>query len=154
MTPRIFYRTLSIAEAVTWTLLIAGMIMKYVFHVGDWPVKVGGFAHGLVFIAYVTTAVIVGLNQRWRVSQIVGAAATAFVPYLTIPFDHRLEKRNMLDGGWRTDASDHPGDRHWIDVTLRWMLNRPVLLGVVFVVFVGGIMATMLFIGPPGGRSA
>lgn len=153
MSPRTFYRTIAIAEAVTWTLLIAGMIMKYVFKVGDWPVSVGGFAHGLVFIAYVTTAVLVGLNQRWPARLIVGAAATAFVPYLTIPFDRWLEKKDRLDGGWRTTATAHPRDRHWVDATLRWMLNRPVLLIVVFVVFVGGIMATMLFVGPPGGRA-
>ena len=110
MSPRIFYRTIAIAEAVTWTLLIAGMLMKYVFKVGDWPVSVGGFAHGLVFIAYVTTAVLVGLNQRWPTKLIVGAAATAFVPYLTIPFDNRLEKQAKLDGGWRTAATSHPRD--------------------------------------------
>lgn len=151
MTPRIFYRTIAIAEAITWTLLIAAMIMKYVLKVGGWPVSIGGFAHGLVFIAYATTAVLVGLNQRWPKRQIVGAAATAFVPYLTIPFDKWLEKQNMLDGGWRTTATDHPRDSHWVNVVLRWMLNRPVLLSMVFVVFVGGVMATMLFVGPPGG---
>lgn len=153
MTPRTLYRTVAIAEAVTWTLLIAGMILKYVFDAGPWPVKIGGFAHGLVFIAYVTTAVLVGLNQRWSVRRIVGAGATAVIPYLTIPFDARLEKNNMLDGGWRTTATDHPHDGHWVQATLRWMLNRPVLLSVVFIVFVGGVMATMLFIGPPGGQA-
>lgn len=153
MTPRTFYRTLAIAEAVTWTLLIAGMILKYGVGVGDWPVKVGGFAHGLVFIGYVSTAVLVGLNQRWPKRLIAGAGATAFVPYLTIPFDRWLERKNMLEGHWRTSVTDHPRDGHWVQVLLRWMLNRPVLLGVIFVVFVGGIMSTMLFIGPPGGRA-
>lgn len=153
MTPRTFYRSIAIAEAVTWTMLIAGMILKYGLKVGDWPVTVGGFAHGLVFIAYVTTAVLVGLNQRWRIRLIVGAALTAFVPYLTIPFDRWLERNNKLDGGWRTTATGHPRDGHWVNVVLRWMLNRPVLLGIAFVVFVGGTMATMMFMGPPGGRA-
>lgn len=153
MSPRTLYRTLAIAEAITWTLLIAGMVLKYVFKVGDWPVTVGGFAHGLVFIAYVTTAVLVGLNQRWPVRLIAGAAATAVVPYLTIPFDQWLEKHHKLDGEWRTVATDHPRDGHWIQSTLRWMLNRPVLLSVAFIVFVGGTMATMMFVGPPGGRA-
>ena len=52
-----------------------------------------------------------------------------------------------------TTATDHPRDGHWVQVVLRWMLNRPVLLSVAFVVFVGGIMATMMFVGPPGGRA-
>lgn len=153
MSPRTLYRSVAIAEAITWTLLITGMILKYVFKVGDWPVSVGGFAHGLVFITYVMTAILVGVNQRWRTRQIVGAAATAFVPYLTIPFDKSLEKHNRLDGGWRNTATDHPADGNWVNQLLRWMLNRPVLLSVGFIVVVGGIMASMLFIGPPGGRS-
>ena len=153
MNPRILYRSLATAEAITWTLLIAGMILKYGFKAGDWPVTVGGFAHGLVFIAYVTTAVLVGLNQRWRVRLIVGAALTAFVPYLTIPFDRWLERHNRLDGAWRTSATSHPRDGHWVNVVLRWMLNRPVLLSVAFVVFVGGTMAVLMFVGPPGGRA-
>jgi len=153
MSPRLFYRALAIAETVTWTILISAMILKYVFKVGDWPVTIGGFAHGLVFIGYAMTAVLVGVNQRWRTRQIVGAVATAFVPYLTIPFDKRLEKHGMLDGGWRTTATDHPADHGFVNVVMRWLLNRPVLFGVGFVVLLGGIMSTMLFIGPPGGRS-
>ncbi len=153
MSPRTFYRTIATAEAVTWTLLIVGMILKYGVKVGDWPVSIGGFVHGLVFIAYVVTAVLIGLNQRWRKGLIVVAAATSVIPYLTIPFDRWLEKKGMLDGAWRTTASDHPGDRKWADVALRAMVARPVLLGVTFVVVVGGIMATMLFVGPPGGRA-
>jgi len=153
MSPRTLYRSVAIAEAITWTLLIAGMILKYVFKVGDWPVSIGGFLHGLVFITYVMTAILVGVNQRWRKRQIVGAAATAIVPYLTIPFDKWLEKHHKLDGSWRNQATDHPADHSWFNQLLRWMLNRPVLLSVGFVVVVGGIMATMLFVGPPGGRS-
>ncbi|WP_104087829.1 DUF3817 domain-containing protein [Arthrobacter sp. GMC3] len=153
MSPRRFYRALAIAETITWTLLISAMVLKYVFKVGDWPVSIGGFAHGLVFIGYAMTAVLVGVNQRWRKRLIVGAVATAFVPYLTIPFDKWLEKNSKLDGEWRTTATDHPSDHGFTNVVMRWLLNRPVLFGVSFVVLLGGIMSTMLFIGPPGGRS-
>ena len=153
MSPRTFYRTIATAEAITWTLLILGMILKYGVKVGDWPVSIGGFVHGLVFIAYVVTAVLIGLNQRWPKGLIVVASATSVIPYLTIAFDRWLEKRGKLDGAWRTTASNHPGDRKWADVALRAMVARPVLLGVTFVVVVGGVMATMLFVGPPGGRA-
>ncbi|ALV45652.1 integral membrane protein [Arthrobacter alpinus] len=153
MSPRTFYRTIATAEAVTWTLLIAAMILKYGVKVGDWPVSIAGFAHGLVFIAYVVTAILVGLNQRWPKGLIVVAAATSVIPYLTIPFTKWLENKGRLDGAWRTTVSDHPGDGKWADVALRAMIGRPVLLGVTFVVVVGGVMATMLFVGPPGGRA-
>lgn len=36
VTPRLFYRTVAIAEAVTWTLLITGMVLKYVADAGGW----------------------------------------------------------------------------------------------------------------------
>lgn len=62
------------------------MILKYGIKVGDWPVSIAGFIHGFVFLSYIATAVLVGMNQRWRKRLILGAAATSIVPFLTIPF--------------------------------------------------------------------
>ena len=152
MTPRLFYRTIAIAEAVTWTLLIAGLLLKYVAQAGDIWVRIGGFAHGLVFIAYGMTAVLVGVNQRWNMRLIVAAVATAIVPYATIPFDRVLERRGRLDGEWRHAATDDVRDHTRVSALLRWMVNRPVLLGILFVLGLVSIMATLLFIGPPGDR--
>lgn len=156
MSPRLFYRTVAIAEAVTWTLLLGGMLLKYVLlpgETGDLALRIGGFLHGLVFIAYGMTAVLVGVNQRWNARLIVAAVFTAIVPYATIPFDRVLERRGRLDGEWRSTISDDPRDHTWVSVVLRWMLNRPILLGTLFVVGLVSIMATLLVIGPPGGRS-
>ena len=156
MSPRLFYRTVAIAEAVTWTLLIGGMLLKYVLlpgETGDLALRIGGFLHGLVFIAYGMTAVLVGVNQRWSPRLIVAAVATAIVPYATIPFDRLLERRGRLDGDWRHTITSDPRDHTWVSVVLRWMLNRPILLGTLFVVGLVSIMATLLVIGPPGGRS-
>ncbi|SDK02341.1 integral membrane protein [Cryobacterium psychrotolerans] len=156
MSPRLFYRTIAIAEAVTWTLLLTGMLLKYVLlpgETGDLALRVGGTLHGLVFIAYGMTAVLVGVNQRWSLRLMVAAVITAIVPYATIPFDRLLERRRKLDGDWRSTATSDPRDHTWLSVLLRWMLNRPVLLGTVFVVGLVTIMATLLIIGPPGGRA-
>jgi integral membrane protein len=141
----------AIAEAVTWTLLIAGMLLKYVAKAGSLPVLIGGSIHGLVFITYGLTAVLVGVNQRWSTRQIVAAVATAIVPYATIPFDRRLERRHLLDGNWRTTATDDPRDQTWVNRLLRRLLARPLVLAGVFVLLVIVIMTTMLIIGPPGG---
>ena len=151
LTPRLFYRTVAIAEAVTWTLLITGMIMKYVFDMGTLPVLIGGSIHGFVFIAYALTAALVGVNQRWATGQIVFAVFTAIIPYATIPFDIWLDRKGRLDGGWRKTATDDPRDHSWVGRLLRWFLNHPVILGTVFVVGIVVIMTTMLIIGPPGG---
>ncbi len=153
MSPRLFYRTFAIAESITWTLLIAGMVLKYVVGVGSWPVSVAGFLHGLVFIGYGLTAVLVGVNQRWPMRLMASGVATAVIPYATIPFDAWLERRGRLGGDWRRDATNHPADRTWHNVVLRALLNRPVLLGAAFAVLLVGIMSTLLIVGPPGGRS-
>ncbi len=151
VTPRSFYRVVAIAEAVTWTLLIAGMLLKYVFDAGNLGVLIGGSLHGLVFVTYAATAVLVGVNQRWPIKLIVGAVITAIVPYATIPFDRWLEKNDKLEGGWRTEATDDPRDHTWIDRVLRWFLNHPRALVAVFAIAVVAIVTILLIIGPPGG---
>ena len=149
-TPSRFYRIVSIAEAVTWTLLITGMILKYGFHL-DIAVLIAGSVHGLVFVTYGATAILVGVNQRWSVKLIVGAVFTAIVPYATIPFDRWLEKRELLEGDWRTEATDDPRDHTWVSRLLRWMLNRPAVLITLLVVAVLAVVTILLILGPPGG---
>ncbi|PWC06141.1 DUF3817 domain-containing protein [Mycetocola zhujimingii] len=154
VSPRLFYRTLAFAEAVTWTLLILGLLMKYVWvpgEVGDLGVRVGGTIHGFVFLAYAMTAVLVGLNQRWSIGLIALGVVTAVVPYATIPFDLWADRTGRLNGEWRRTETDHPGDKTWIDRLLRWFLNHPVILIVLFVVALVVIFATLLLVGPPGG---
>ncbi len=150
-TPRSFYRTLSIAEAVTWTLLIGGMLLKYLANAGSVLVVVTGSIHGLVFISYAFTAVLVGVNQRWRIGQIVLAVVTAIVPYATIPFDRWLDRRGRLEGEWHREATDDPADRSWVRRLLRWFLDHPVVLGTLLVVAIAVIMTVLLILGPPGG---
>lgn len=153
MSPRLFYRTIAIAEAVTWTLLISGMLLKYVADAGGTPLLIFGSLHGFVFITYALTAVLVGLNQHWPVRLMVLAVITAIVPYATVPFDIRLDRTGRLDGDWRRAATDDPRDHTWVGRLLRWMLNRPMILISSFTVTVAVIMTVLLALGPPGGRS-
>jgi integral membrane protein len=154
VSPRLLYRTVAIAEAITWTLLIGGMLLKYVIapgEFGDAAVRVGGFVHGFVFLAYGVTAVLVGINQRWRPRLILLGLATAVVPYATIPFDRWLERRTLLSGGWRREATADPRDHTVVSRLLRWGLARPVLLGTVLVLGLAAVFTTLLVMGPPGG---
>lgn len=150
VTPRTFYRFVAVAEAVTWTGLIAGMVLKYGF---DLPaaVLVTGSIHGFVFITYAFTAALIGVNQRWSTGRIAAAVATAIVPFATIPFDRHLERRNLLDGDWHRVATSDPRDGKALRRLLRWLLARPVTLAIVFSLGVIVVMVTMLLIGPPGG---
>lgn len=153
MTPHSLYRTVARAEAVTWTLLIVAMILKYGFKVGDWPVSIAGFVHGFVFLSYVFLAVLIGMNQRWTKGLIVLAGATSVIPYLTIPFERWLHRTGRLEGAWRTTATDHPGDKKWTDSVVRWMVGRPILTAVIAIVVVCAVFTVLLLVGPPGGKA-
>ncbi|QIV88519.1 DUF3817 domain-containing protein [Glutamicibacter mishrai] len=152
MSPSSLYRTIARAEAVTWTLLIVAMILKYGIKVGDWPVSIAGFIHGFVFLTYIVAAILVGMNQRWSKVLILGAAATSVIPFLTIPFDKWLERKGKLVGPWRKEASDHPADQRWTDSTMRWLVARPMLTSITLFVVIVAVFSTMLVMGPPGGR--
>ena len=156
MSPRLLYRTVAIAEAITWTLLIGGMLLKYVFlpgEVGDAAVRVGGFVHGFVFLAYGITAVLVGVNQHWRPRLILLGLATAVVPYATIPFDRWLERRELLGGTWRREATADPRDHTLVSRLLRFGLARPVLLASVLALGLVAVFTALLVMGPPGGKA-
>lgn len=150
MSPRLFYRTVAIAEAVTWTGLIAGILLRN-FAGWDLAVLIAGSAHGLVFLTYAATSLLVGFNQRWGIPLIILGVITAIVPYATIPFDIVMDRKGRLAGDWRRDETDDPRDRVWTDRLTRWFLRRPAVLVVVFIVAVLAIMTVLLIIGPPGG---
>ena len=153
MSPKRLFRALAIAEAITWTILIIAMILKYAAGV-EWAVLVGGSIHGFVFLAYAFTAVLVGVNQRWSVGLIALGVVTAVVPYATVPFELWLVRHGRLEGGWRHERTEHPADDSWVNRMLRWFLARPVLLTVLAVVGIAAVFTALLLIGPPGGREA
>ncbi|PJJ70949.1 integral membrane protein [Diaminobutyricimonas aerilata] len=150
MSPRALFRTFAIAEAVTWALLIAGMLQKYVFHGGGWGVSIGGALHGFVFLGFAAVVLLVALNQRWSVGLTLLAWASAVVPFASIPAEIALDRSGRLAGGWRREATADPRDAHPLDRWLRWWLNRPVLLAVVLGAVLVAVFVALLIGGPPG----
>jgi integral membrane protein len=150
VTPRQLFRTLAIAEAVTWTLLIAGMIAKYILKWGELGVSIGGFAHGLVFLAYGLTVLLVGVNQRWNLRLMALAVLTAVVPYATIPFEIWASRSGALAGPWRRELTADRSDHTWYAAALRWMLRHPVILVLTLLVVLAVVMTVLLVMGPPG----
>lgn len=150
-TPGRLYRVLAIAEAITWTILIAAIIARAVGAPGV-VVTVGGGIHGFVFLAYAATAVLVALNQRWHPGVGVLAVASAVVPYATVPMEIWLHRTGRLRGDWRLDATDDPRDRRWYDRLMRWFLRRPWVLAVLLVVGIVALYVILLLVGPPGGK--
>jgi integral membrane protein len=151
VTPRLLFRIVAIAEAVTWTLLIAGLVLRATT---GWAlgVTIGGGIHGFVFLAYAGIALLVGIDRRWRAGLVVLAVASAIVPYATIPVDVAFDRRGKLDGDWRREPDPASPDRTPLDALVRWFVRRPAVLIAVFAVLLVAIFATLLALGPPGGR--
>ncbi|MFT4279700.1 DUF3817 domain-containing protein [Microbacterium sp.] len=148
-TPLSAFRLLAFAEAVTWTLLIAALILRAA---AGWApaVTIAGGIHGFVFLSYGATAILVALNNRWPVGSAALAVVSAVIPYATIPVERWLVRRGRLDGRWRTGKGD--GDGRWYDGPLRWFLRRPWVLVLLIVAAVTALFVVLLVVGPPGGK--
>lgn len=147
-TPRTFFRFFAIAEVISWTLLIGGLILRAT-NGWDLAVTIGGGIHGFVFLSYGATAIIMAKNQLWSAWPTVVALVSTVIPYATVPVDIWLHRTGRLDGPWRRTATDDPRDHTWHDRLLRWIINHPFLsivigLGAVIVVYVA-----LLIMGPP-----
>jgi integral membrane protein len=81
------FRLVALAEAVSWVGLLVGMYFKYLgtprTEIG---VKVFGMAHGLIFIAFVVTGVLVGVAVRWSVGTWLLALLASVVPLCSVIF--------------------------------------------------------------------
>ncbi len=139
-TPQSLFRVLAIAEAISWTLLIGGLILRAT---QDWPlaVTIGGAIHGFVFLASGATSILV-------------AIVSAVVPYATIPVELWLARTGRLEGDWRLEPSDDPRDASWHDRLIRWFLNHARVLVALIALAVVALYVALLIIGPPGGRAS
>lgn len=150
-TPLNLFRTLAVAEAISWTLLIGGLILRATM---DWSlaVTIGGGIHGFVFLSYGATAILVAKNNRWGALPTTVALVSAIIPYATIPVELWLHRTHRLGGQWRLVATDDPRDATWHDRLMRWFLIRPWVLAVLLVVAIVVLFTVLLILGPPGGR--
>jgi integral membrane protein len=151
MTPKKLFRLFALAEAVTWTLLIGGLILRATVGVPSVAFTIVGGIHGAVFLTYAVIASITGVNQRWGFGRTALGVALAIVPYATIPFELYVQRTGKLEGNWRREHSGDARDDHWFDRLYRWFIIRPALLTIVMFAVVTAIFATLLLIGPPGG---
>lgn len=149
-TPLSLFRTLAIAEAITWTLLIAALITRAVTDISV-VVTIAGGIHGFIFLSYGATAILVAMNQRWGVWPAVVAIASAIIPYATIPTELWLHRSHRLEGDWRLEQTDDPRDAVWYDKWMRWFLHRPWALGLLIAVAIVALFVVLLILGPPGG---
>jgi integral membrane protein len=148
MSPEALLRRSAVAEAVTWALLLTGMVLKYVTRTTDVGVQVFGLVHGVVFIAYCVVAVFVAVNQRWGAGTTLAALASAVPPFATPWFERSASRRGLLAGGWRlAPGGERPGSAP--ERLQAWTLRRPGLAVVAGVVVVAALTGVALAVGPP-----
>ena len=86
-------RVAGIAEGISFILLLAvAMPLKYYM---DMPiaVKVVGWAHGVLFMAYGLMVLLAIRAMRWNLFSVVIALGASVVPFGTFVLDRQLRKR-------------------------------------------------------------
>lgn len=145
--PRRLFFVVATAEAVTWTMLLVGMFLKYVTETTELGVRIGGMAHGVVFIAYVLVTIIVWIDEKWPAKQGLIALATAVPPLLTLWTERWLDRGGHLSTSWRlgTKGAAVTAPEKLVSGALR----RPALAALVLVVAVIVLTGLALLVGPP-----
>ena len=100
---------LAVTEAITWALLLTGMFLKYVTETTELGVRVFGMVHGVAFVAYCVTTVVVAVDQRWSFRRALAGLACAVPPFATVPFDRYAESRGWLAASWRLSGAGARG---------------------------------------------
>jgi len=148
MNPLKLFRRVAVAEAITWALLLFGMFLKYVTETTELAVRVFGMVHGIVFVAYCVTTVLVAVDQRWSLRRTAFGLAAAVPPFFTLWFDRYAESRGLLPTQWRLRSAEPDGV---IERVAAWVLRNPVGGALAGVATVAALTAVALVAGPPVG---
>jgi integral membrane protein len=70
-------------------LLFVAMPLKYYFN-NPWMVKTVGMAHGLLFLLYSLTLLLVHLQLNWKLRVTLTAFGASFVPFGTFYADKKF----------------------------------------------------------------
>src|SRR6476469_5694157 len=82
-----WFRLVALLEAVSWVGLLVGMYFKYLASAPtEVGVKVFGMAHGLIFVAFVVTAVLAGIAFNGTIRTWLLAAIAGIVPLGSVIF--------------------------------------------------------------------
>ena len=146
MSPRRLFRGLAVTEAITWALLLTGMFLKYVTETTELGVRVFGMVHGVAFLAYCVTTVVVAVDQRWSLRRALAALACAVPPFATVPFERYAESRGWLASSWRL-VEQPPGGR--IEAVVSWLVRYPLHGLLAALVAVAALTGLALVAGPP-----
>jgi integral membrane protein len=84
------FRRVAIPEGISFlVLLLVAMPFKYVLGI-EWPVKVVGWAHGILFMAYCYYLLRCWIAYRWSFRFVFLAFIAALLPFGPFIIDRRL----------------------------------------------------------------
>ena len=88
-------RWVGIAEGISFlVLLLIAMPIKYMLGIPE-VVKYVGWAHGVLFIAYIFAVFAAIRAMQWNLFWVLVALAASLIPFGTFWLDKQLKKRQM-----------------------------------------------------------
>ena len=93
------FRTVAVAEALSWLGLLTGMFFKYVVDAGAGGVHVFGPLHGVVFLSYVVIAALTWQARRWSWRVGLAALVASVPPFGTLAFEEWARRTGRLEPG-------------------------------------------------------
>jgi integral membrane protein len=90
------FRIAAVAEACSWAGLLIGMVFKYVVVKNPIGVQVFGPIHGICFLAYVVSTVVVARGQRWSAPVAAVGLLASIPPFGTLVFERWVQGTGRL----------------------------------------------------------
>ncbi|MBF6215579.1 DUF3817 domain-containing protein [Nocardia puris] len=81
------FRFIAVLEAISWALLIVGMVFKRLPEPVLWPVKVFGMTHGIVFVLFLLVTLVTARELSWNWKVTVAALVSSIPPFATVVFE-------------------------------------------------------------------
>lgn len=94
----LMFRVVAIAEAFSWAGLLIAMFFKYVIELGEGGVPTLGMVHGVLFVGYVVTSLVVFRALEWRVKTLGLALVSGILPFTSAVFESWALRTGKLDG--------------------------------------------------------
>jgi integral membrane protein len=101
------FRIIALLEAVSWAGLLTGMYFKYVPDPGnEIGVKIFGWIHGIIFIAYLVTGFLAGRQYRWSPLTWLFALLAGIAPLCSVIFVIWADRAGKLPVAGVASAGD------------------------------------------------
>ena len=83
---------MGITEAISFLILLGiAMPLKYIYNIPE-AVKFFGWAHGVLFMAYVGQLMFLSNRLKWDMGRVSMYFLAAFLPFAPFYVDHQLRK--------------------------------------------------------------